>query len=75
MNRARWLLQKVKGLKLVIIAGALTGAEGLVAMGIELPGSSWIPLQYRALAIFALTVAAFVMRALASRAEARRAQN
>ena len=68
------LLRKLRGLKLAILAGLLTGGEALVAMGFELPGSSLIPIQYRGLAIFSLTVAAFVMRILAQRAEDRRGE-
>lgn len=64
--------RRLKGLKLAILAGLLTGGEALVAMGIELPGSGLIPIKYRGAAILALTVAAFVARTMAARAEERR---
>jgi len=74
MNRLATLWRRLAGLKMALLAGLMTGAEGLVAMGIELPGSSWIPVQHRALAIFALTVGAFIMRHLAAREGGKRGQ-
>lgn len=70
-ERLRWLWQKLKGWKLLILAGVLTGAEFAVSLGFKLPGSDLIPVELRGLAIAALGLVAFILRTLAARSERR----
>lgn len=59
--------EKLRGMKVAIIAGVLTGGEALVAMGIPLPGAQYIPQWARAALIVLLSTLAFVMRIKAQR--------
>lgn len=56
------MVRKLRGWKVAIVAGILTGGEALVNLGIDLPGSQYIPVKWRAALIFSLTVAAFYYR-------------
>ena len=64
--------RRLKGLRLAILAGVMTGAEALVSMGIPLPFSDVIPGWARALVIGGVAAAAFVLRILAQRQEQKR---
>lgn len=57
--------------KLLVLAGVFSAAEVLVTMGVPLPGTGVLPQWARALAIAAIVGAAFVLRTLAARAEAK----
>lgn len=59
---------KRKAAWLVILAGFFTGAEALVASGIELPGSAAIPGWLRGVGIVGITAGAFYLRWRASKA-------
>ena len=61
------LWRRLKGYRLLILAGVMTLAEGAVAMGVPLPWSDQIPAQARALVIAGIGAAAFVLRVLAQR--------
>lgn len=68
--KALWHLpKKRKAFWLAILAGLFTGAEAVVAAGIELPGSHLIPVQLRGVAILTLTAVAFYLRWRASKEE------
>jgi hypothetical protein len=56
------LLQVARRNKTAIAASVLTAGEAVANLGIPLPGSNLIPGYVRALAIFALTGAAFYFR-------------
>lgn len=53
---------------LAVLAGVMTGAEALVAAGVDLPGSDAIPVWARAAVIFGIAGGAFVLRTMAQRA-------
>lgn len=59
--------RRLKGYRLLILAGLMTAAEGAVALGVPLPWSDQIPPQVRALLIAGIGAAAFVLRVLAQR--------
>lgn len=58
----------IKVMVLTVLAGVLTGAEAVLAMGIPLPLTDTIPGPVRALVIVVVTAAAFVLRYLSQRA-------
>lgn len=72
MNPARALWQRLKGYRLLIVAGVMTAAEGAVALGVPLPGSDHIPPTVRGALIAAIGGVAFVLCTLAARQERRR---
>lgn len=59
--------RRLKGYRLLILAGLMTAAEGAVALGVPLPFADQIPTQARALMIAGIGAAAFVLRVLAQR--------
>lgn len=59
--------RRLKGYRLLALAGVMTAAEAAVAMGVPLPFSDQIPQTARALVIAAIGAAAFVLRVLAQR--------
>jgi len=65
------LMARLKGYRLIILAGVMTAAEALVTMGFPLPFSDQIPQWLRAAIIFLITGAAFGLRTLATRRERR----
>lgn len=56
---------------LLVAAGVLTGGEGLVALGVPLPGSTLVPIEWRAPFIGLVGGLGFVFRLLAQRREER----
>jgi len=62
---ATW--RRLRGYRLLILAGVMTAAEGAVALGVPLPFADQIPAQARALLIAGIGAAAFVLRVLAQR--------
>lgn len=61
------VVHKLRGWKVAIIAGVLTGGEALVNMGIPLPFADLIPVWARGLLIVTLTASAFYFRWKASK--------
>lgn len=59
--------RRLKGYRLLILAGVMTATEAAVALGVPLPFSDQIPPQVRALLIAGIGAAAFVLRVLAQR--------
>lgn len=62
---------RIKGYRLILLAGVLTAAEGAVALGVPLPFADHIPASWRGLLIAGIGGAAFVVRTLAARRERR----
>lgn len=54
MNRVAWLWRKLRGNKVNIVAGVLTGGEALVSAGVPLPFAESIPTPARAVLIAGL---------------------
>lgn len=61
-KKATWVVP------LTVLAGVMTGAEALVSLGMELPGSGLIPVWLRGLLIFGIMGGAFVLRLMAQKA-------
>lgn len=61
------LWRRLKGYRLLILAGLMTLAEGAVALGVPVPFADQIPEQARMLLIAGIGAAAFVLRVLAQR--------
>lgn len=59
--------RRLRGYRLLILAGVMTLAEGAVALGVPLPFADQIPGQARMLLIAGIGAAAFVLRVLAQR--------
>jgi len=59
--------RRLKGYRLLILAGVMTLAEGAVALGVPLPFADQIPATWRGVLIAAIGAAAFVLRVMAQR--------
>lgn len=61
------LWRRLRGYRLLILAGLMTLAEGAVALGVPLPFADQIPATWRGVLIAGIGALAFVLRVLAQR--------